>query len=129
VSLQKTYRIANFFGEREELGGGGDVGRQAEVRAFEMDETEQVGGERGRVWKCRSVFVRKLQRRVWCTHVGFGKCHPYSTIRWLAEKAALQSGGGERYNGAIMKVAFEGVGGTRSELPDALMPGHDFKGH
>jgi len=38
VGFEKTYGVASFLGKGEQLGSGGDIGREAQVRLLEGNE-------------------------------------------------------------------------------------------
>lgn len=44
VGFEHAYRVADFFGELQEGGGGCDVGRDAQIGPLNRDELKQVGG-------------------------------------------------------------------------------------
>jgi len=43
VRLEDADVVANIFGQSQQLIGGGDVGRDTEIGAFEVDQTEEIG--------------------------------------------------------------------------------------
>ena len=49
MGLEDTDVIANVFGQSQQLVRGGDVCRDTQVGAFEVDEAEEVGGQRGQI--------------------------------------------------------------------------------
>jgi hypothetical protein len=49
VRLEDANVIAHIFGEGQQFVCGGDVGGDAQVGALEVDEAEEIGGQRGEI--------------------------------------------------------------------------------
>jgi hypothetical protein len=49
VGLEDANVIADIFGEGQQFVCGGDVGGDAQVGALEVDEAEEIGGQRGEI--------------------------------------------------------------------------------
>lgn len=49
MGLENADVISNILGKAQQLVRGGDVGRNTQVGALEVDETQKVRGQRGQV--------------------------------------------------------------------------------
>jgi hypothetical protein len=70
VSLQDTDMVSHLFRNAQQFGGGLDIGGDAEVGAFEVNEPEQISGQRAQVGLFGAFSIRLSQSGMTSHDVG-----------------------------------------------------------